>query len=412
MPNIPSRRALRAVALVSSAIALAACAAPALHSPASPSAPAIDHGLGDSGGAEVSAAALALVVAEADGALIMLDLASEKRTDLGTGFDPLRSVSSDGRNVYLAHGTEARTTVTIVDSGRWTVPHGDHSHSFLGQPRVVGTIEGQGTPDVHAGGLATLVRFESDETFLLEHEALAEPFDTPDPLPLTAQSGAEPSDPAVPFADHLLLATSATTIEVHDLESVQAAKDAVPCERGTDVEVTVVGAVFACADGAVLFTREVGGAIAAEVIPYPADATPATQLAGRSGRPDLAGVAGERGAWLLDVRERQWTWLSSDVPLVLAVAIGDDDNRTIALDVEGRVRILDADGTVLVRTDPLVAASVADAALRDRVQLIVDAQHVYLSDPANRAVHEIDHGDGQVTRSFTDVDPWSIQQVG
>jgi hypothetical protein len=43
---------------------------------------------------------------------------------------------------------------------------------------------------------------------------------------------------------------------------------------------------------------------------------------------------------------------------------------------------------------------------------MVDAHHAYVTDPATGAVHEIDHGDGRVTRTFTDLDPWFVQQVG
>jgi hypothetical protein len=104
--------------------------------------------------------------------------------------------------------------------------------------------------------------------------------------------------------------------------------------------------------------------------------------------------------------------LPSDVPLLQAAALGDDDSRTVVIDADGRVRVLAADGAVLARTEPLLAASVADPALRDRVQLLVDARHAYVIDPATGVVHEIDHGDGTVTRTFTDLDPWFVQQVG
>ena len=80
--------------------------------------------------------------------------------------------------------------------------------------------------------------------------------------------------------------------------------------------------------------------------------------------------------------------------------------------VHCRVRVLAADGTLLVRTEPLLAASVADPALLAPVQLVVDAEHAYLSDPAAGAVHEIDHTDGIVTRTFADLDPRFLSQVG
>jgi hypothetical protein len=46
------------------------------------------------------------------------------------------------------------------------------------------------------------------------------------------------------------------------------------------------------------------------------------------------------------------------------------------------------------------------------VQLLVDARHAYVSDPATGAVFEIDHADGAVTRTLDGLDPHRIQLVG
>ena len=214
----------------------------------------------------------------------------------------------------------------------------------------------------------------------------------------------------LPFSGHLLVATG-ETLEILDAEGTATGITA-PCVTATDADITRVGAVFACETGAVLVTREVGGALAAELIPYPAGAPSARDLSGRADRPDLAGVAGDQGAWLLDSRAREWMLLATDTPLLRAAAIGDDDSRTVVVATDGTVRVLAADGSELARTDPLLAASAADPALRDRVQLIVDARHAYVTDPATGAVHEIDHRDGTVTRTFADLDSRYVQLVG
>lgn len=414
MPRFSSRthRAVPFAALALTLLALPACSTSASSpSPdAEPSASFDGHGIDAGAAAEVAAPALALVIADADGEVTLLDLASEERSVIGEALPDVGSVESDGRLVYVTHADGDRSSVDVIDTARWTVPHGDHSHSLQGEPRLIGTLDGDGDGDgdarITAGAQRATVHFADGDLVLLPHDELSGDLAAAPRLPLDATGS------VVPFADHLLVPTTDAAIEVLDTDGAPVTGAATPCTAPADADITRVGAVIACAEGAVLFTREVGGAIRGAELPVP-DGPPApTALAGRADRPDLAGVAGDRGAWLLDVRQRQWTLLPSDVPLLRAVAVGDDDSRTVAIDVDGRVRVLSSDGTVIARTDPLLAASVADPALRERLQLVVDATHAYVTDPASGSVHEIDHDDGVVTRSFTDLDPWFLAQVG
>lgn len=410
MDSSPSRHGRRAVPLAALALALLllpACAAPASSAPdAAPSAATDGHGIQAGAAAEVASPARALVIADDEGEVTLLDLESEQRAVISPAASDVERIDADGRLVYVAHRDGERTSVDVVDTARWTVPHGDHTHSFLGEPHLVGIIDGDGEARVTAGAQRGTVQFSSAEVVDLPHDDLAAGLDGAPRVTIAA------AGPVVSFAAHLLVASPADTVEILDAEGAPVAGGTAPCTAASDADITRVGAVFTCAEGAVLFTREVGGVIAAESVPLPAGAPGTADLSGRADRPDLAGVAGDQGAWLLDVRARQWTLLSSDVPLLRAVAVGDDDSRTVALDAEGRVRVLAADGSVLARTEPLLAASVADPVLRDRVQLVVDAEHAYVSDPAAGAVHEIDHADGVVTRTFTDLDPRFLSQVG
>ncbi|CAH0234378.1 hypothetical protein SRABI76_02840 [Microbacterium oxydans] len=378
-------------------LGVTACASDARPAPAAePTTDAHDVGAGDA--AEVAAPARALVIADADGALTLLDLATEERTALAEASGGVERIDSDGRLLFVAHDS----AVDVIDTARWTVPHGDHTHSFLGDAGPLGSIDGDGG-SVRGGEQSATVQFEG-EVVVLPHDDLS--------LEHAVRLDIAADGPVLAFAGHLLV-PSGGAIEVHDGSGDPITGAAVPCADVSDADITRVGAVFACADGAVLFTREVGGVVAGEAIPAPPGAPASTDLAGRTGRPDLAGVAGEQGAWLLDVRQRTWTLLASEVPLRRAVALGDDESRTIAVDAEGRALILGRDGAVLARTEPLVAASIADPASLDRLQLIVDAQSAYLSDPAAGAVYELDHTDDlRLTRTFTDLDPWFVQQVG
>ncbi|MCS3442766.1 hypothetical protein [Microbacterium phyllosphaerae] len=407
----PSHRAGRTLLLASllvGALGATSCAASGAPAPASsPSLPPND-GVDGGGAAEVASPALALVVAGENGELTLLDLETEERsplTDAEAGVDAEgAAVTGGGRFLHVTRETVDGTSVDVIDSGRWTVPHGDHSHSFVGDVGMVGSVEGQGVADIRIGDSATAIRFGADVT-LIDHERLAEIEDAP-----RITLADTPSGPVLPFSGHLLAATG-DAVEILDSDGTATGITA-PCADATDADITRVGAVIACADGAVLVTREIGGALAAEVIPYPAGSAPASDLAGRADRPDLAGVAGDQGALLLDSRAREWMLLATDTSLVRAAAIGDDDSRTVVIASDGTVRVLAADGSELARTEPLLAASVADPALRDRVQLLVDAQHAYVSDPATGAVHEIDHRDGSVTRTFDDLDSRYVQLVG
>ncbi|WP_136032972.1 ABC transporter [Microbacterium sp. PF5] len=397
---------LRRAALAPSAL-LVLLAAAGCASPVAPAATADPdaHGIDSGGAAEVAAPALALAVADERGALTLLDLDTEERvvlTDAGAG---RAAVSGDGRLVFLARTEGDDATVDVVDTGRWTVPHGDHTHSFRGEPRQLGSLDGHGEVRVSGAGQSAAIGFDGAEVVLLPHDDLTAGLDAA-PLALTH------AGPVLPFADRLLVPTASGTIRIVDGEGAPAAAAEIPCGAVSDADLTRVGAVFACAEGAVLFTRQVGGEIVGEAIPYPAGAPAATRLDGRADRPDLAGVAGDDGAWLLDVRQRTWTLIPSDVPLIRAVAIGDDAGRTVAVDAEGRLRVLAPDGSVLARTEPLLAATIADPALRDRVELRVSARRVYVADPAAGTVYEIDNGDARITRTFSDLEAVFLQLVG
>ncbi len=351
---------------------------------------------GDRGAAEVAEPARALVVADERGELTLLDLDTEERAVVAEAGGELAALDGTGRFLLLTRESDGESTVDVVDSGRWTQPHGDHSHYFAGSPRDLGTVQGEGRATVGIGADTTVIRFEGEpEVVTLPHEELAE-----EGTDAATRAAVDATGPVVSVAGSLVAAT-AEGIAVPDLA-------AVPCAAASDVDATRVGIVYACAEGAVLVRREVGGAIGAESIPYPAGAPAASVLAGRPDRPDLAGPAGDQGAWLLDVRARTWTLLPSEVPLVRAAAVGDDASRTVAVDADGQVRILGADGAVLARTDPLVA----DLADVGGLQLLVDGDHAYIGDPPAGAVHEIDLDDGTVTRTFTDLQPRALALVG
>lgn len=371
------------------------------HANAGTPTPADEHDGDDA--REVGSPARALVVGDRDGTLTLLDLATEERSPLADGSAQI--LPATGRFVHRVRERAGAVTVEIIDTGRWSVPHGDHAHSFVAEPRTVASVDGDAVTALQVGDRQTALTFADGRRHLLGHENLDGDGDRhPHDVVVTA----EPHAIAVPFAGHMLVADSAG-IEIRD-ERDATLGHPIPCPDATDADFTRVGAVITCADGAVLVTRD-GDSVLAEHV---AAAVPTPQsLAGRADRPDLAGLDAAGQAWLLDTRSRDWSALAAEHPLVAVTALGDDASRAIAVDRQGRVCVIGAEKSSAACTEPLLADTVDDPARRAHLHLTVDARYAYVNDPATGAVYELDHRDTpRLTRTFTGLDPWYLQQVG
>lgn len=106
-------------------------------SAASASASAQPHGYVE-GAEEASEQQSRLVLADAGtGAVEVLDLITEDTTSLSRN-DGVRSLRTDGRFAYLSSDGGTR----VVDTGAWTVDHGDHVHYYRAAIRDVGAVAG------------------------------------------------------------------------------------------------------------------------------------------------------------------------------------------------------------------------------------------------------------------------------
>lgn len=346
-----------------------------------------DHGAVE-GAQEVAEPQLHLTAIDGTGNVGQLDLVEGSSANVGTIGAP-RAVDSDGRYLF------ATTTdgVEIVDSGMWTWDHGDHFHYYRGEPKLLGTVQGDGQATVATGPLSTAgstgVFFAgSGEAVLLDNEALADG----EVRELFRLDVAPHAGLVAPFGDGALVSVAeggaVTGLSYHDADG-DVIGEQVPCARASGTITTRVGVVVGCADAAVLAT-ESDGRPAFERIDYPADtsAPRATAFDGRKSRPTVAALSGETGIWLLDTRERSWSHLNAGVPLRQVVAADDEDGHVLALDTTGRVRVYAAeDGKQLAATEPLVDPTDGG------VDLVVDQERAYLNVPADGVVHEIDYAD-------------------
>ncbi|WP_042574375.1 hypothetical protein [Rhodococcus sp. MEB064] len=376
----------------------------------------VDEASGEGHGAVADAAELAeprlgLTTIDPTGGVSHLDLQDDSVSDLGAIGAP-ETMTTDGR--YLFATTSAG--IEIVDSGVWTWDHVDHFHYYRAEPRLLGTVEGDGEPAVATSNLSTsggtgLYFPDSGDAVLLDTEALsrgeiAESFRLQNP----------PGDGMVVPVGTFALVTDGVgesrTVVGYTADGRRTGL-VEPCPDAAGTITTRVGAVVGCSDGA-LVASATGDELTVERIPYPADATapPATAFDNREGRPTVAGLAGDQGIWLLDTREKSWTLLPTPTPLVHVSAVDDSDENVLGLATDGRVLVLNgSDGSVVAETGPLVASSVAAG---KAPTLIADQQRAYLSAPDERRLYEIDYADdARISRTFeTATEPAFTAETG
>ena len=395
-PPAPSRLLTVSVSALA-VLGLAACAAPEANP--EPDAAARPHGYVE-GATEETEPQLHLATVDAGGRLALLDLLSESSSDITT-LSGTTGIATDGRFVFAS----SPAGLTIVDTGVWTVDHEDHSHYYRAAPSVLGTLEGGGPATVVGGASRTGVWFGKTGTgVVLDSGALGT-----GTIEELARIEGEPHDGAiVPLGDRLLVTDAAGSVRVHDADG-DPLDTVADCAGFSGTITTRVGRVLGCEQGALLATETAGTGIAFETIAYPegvAAEQRATEFRGRPGRPTVAAVAGSTGAWLLDTRERTWTLLPTEAPLLLVAAADDRDGNVVALAADGRVLVLDpVSGATVAATGPLladtVAAASADPALLDGLELTVDSTRAYLNAPVEGLVYEIDYADGaRVARTF------------
>lgn len=394
------RHTTSALLLGALAFGLSACApgpaAPTSDETGSEGADGDGHGA-VANAAELSEPRLGLTSIDPMGSVSHLDLLDETVTEIGSIGAP-EAMTTDGR--YLFAQTDAG--LEIVDSGVWTWDHVDHFHYYRADPRLIGTVEGGGEATVATTNLSTTggtgVFFaESGEAVLLDTEALSKGAIS-ELFRLTAEPGAGMVVPVGSFA-LVTEGTGASTAVVGYTSEGRKTGLVEACPHAAGTITTRVGAVIGCGDGALLASVE-DDELVVERIPYPADTTApaATAFDNREGRPTVAGLAGDEGVWLLDTRERSWTLLPAPAPLVHVTAVDDEDENVLALTEDGRVLVLDAVGSVIAETAPLVDASLADGWTP---ALVADQQRAYLSAPSERRLYEIDYADGaRIARTF------------
>lgn len=328
------------------------------------------------GAEETAEAQWRLVIAEAGtGEVHLLDPVTEESTEIAT-VDGVQAAGTDGRFVYItgASGTQ------VVDSGVWTVDHGDHVHYYKTEPGTVGAIDGTGFTPV--GDPAVTVLNSAQAVVPLDRAALE--------AGEIAPTGDLQAQAALAY-DQRLLAVVDGAVQVLGRDGTLESELAEPCLEPQTPTITRRGAVFACEDGALLISGE--GDLTAEKIPYP-DAGIDGGFHHRPGTALLAARSQTGAVLVLDLKERQWREL--EVQHAVAVSATGEDSPVLVLTEEG----------VLQSFDPATGAEVARIELTTTTDgapptIQVDTARAYVNDPGGTAVHEIDYRDDlRLARTF------------
>lgn len=384
MTRTPRTEAPRTFALTAGALALAAAAtacsggADGEDTGAGAESESTPHGYVE-GAEEAAEPQPRLVVADEEGDAQVLDLVTEEATDLDPLPDPL-SLTGDGRFAHLSDGERTR----VVDTGVWTVDHGDHNHYYRAPVEDLGDVDVPG-PVRSASDTDHSVLAGDGGGLVLDRSALE------DGTTETADTGTDPEPGALlaPFEGFLVHAHEDGTVELLDAEGGSAEELDQGCAAPRDSALTRSGLVLACDDGALEVT-ESDGEFSAEPVPYPDgtdDGDRAESLGHRPFATTVAAPAGDDGVWVLESGSGEWNRL--DLPdTVAATAIGEG-GPVLALTGDGRLHALDPEsGEERASTDLLTGVDPEHPPVVE-----ADAGRTYVNDAEEGLVYEIDHDD-------------------
>ncbi|CAL9332087.1 hypothetical protein SUDANB121_00103 [Nocardiopsis dassonvillei] len=339
-----------------------------------------------------------LVLADGDGRVQVLDLITEESTLL----DPVGAVdgiTGDGRFAYLT-SSDQRTT-HVIDSGAWTVDHGDHDHYYRAKIRPAGTAEGIAAASAATDTALTALNGADGTVALLDRPSLEDG--------AAAPAAAETAGLTIPYAERLVVAEGGP-VHVLDREGEPDQTLGEECPDPGAWALTRRGLVLGCADGALVVTED-DGALTAEPLPHP-DGLPAgaavTGFHHRPGAAALAAVPAPDTVLVLDLAERRWDhW---ELPGVIAVAAVGEGASVLALTDDGALHAL----------DPATGEERARTGLLERIDtehpptLQVDTSRAYVNDAHAGLVHEIDYNDDlRTARTFeTEVAPHHMVETG
>ena len=404
MTTLRPRRLLPAATLLALSTTLAACTSAS--EPAEPSGARADSSGAPSNSADAAAdggeapatveqrAATPRLVATYDGGLLVLD-SGTLETVADIPLDGFARVNPAGDGRHVAVSTEGG--FRLLDAGTWTEPHGDHSHHYTSAPTLTDAGVDAGTPGhvvVHDGktaffddgsGLATVVASDSVADEVAQRRAL--------------ESESPHHGVAVAFDDGEVVSTlgdpdSRTGAIARDASGEETARtEQCPGVHGEAAARDAI--VLGCTDGALIYS---GGDFTK--VDAPDDYG---RLGNLSGSPASEVVLGdykvdeeaelERPTRVSLVDTEQATLRLVDLPASYSFrSLGrGPDGEALVLGTDGALHVIDPGTGELTRSLDVVEPWTEPTDWKEpRPTLYVQDGSAYVSDPANARLVAVD----------------------
>lgn len=347
-----------------------------------------------------------------DGGVIVLDASTLAQiADVPTDATRLAE-AGDGRHLMLT----TELGFEVLDGGAWTETHGDHGHSFVGDPVITGQsfpMDGAGHVVAHAQTTALFSDAEGAVTLFTSSSLSDEPAVTRIELP------APHHGVAVPLDDATLLVTAGTdesrssVVHIAADGAELARTDACPGVHGETVAANDA-VLFGCADAVVVFED---GAFRSIALP---DA--GTSVGGpRATESSSVVLADYATGDELEPERVALIDLATDVVTVVDLPAGyyywslarGPHDEALVLGTDGSLHVLDPATGELIASVPVLDAWSAPDDWRDPAPSVTVLEHIaYVSDPAGESIHAIDLDTLEVTISAAlDVEALSVAAI-
>lgn len=363
------------------------------------------------------ARAMPRLVATYEGGIMTLDAATLKtvKDEKKDGF--LRvNPAGDGRHAFVTTGEGFQ----LLDTGTWSVPHGDHSHYYTAPPQLTpATVKADKAGHVvsHAGR-AALYADGSGTSTLLDLAALAKQ----DPNGEIKDAGSYTAPTAhhgvsVPLEDGRLLTTRTrgedrvgVTLLDKDLKTEAGHSDQCPSVHG---EAAAKGGavVFGCEGGVLVFRDgrftlakapgghgRVGTQAGSEASPIVLGDFKVQADGGKREHPTKISLTDTRTAAMRVV----------DLPASYSFrSLGRAANGdALVLGTDGKLRVIDPGSGRITREIPVTAPwTEPEEWQAARPTLFTDGEAAFVTEPASRKLHRVDLRAGKVTATTTTPQP-------
>ena len=292
----------------------------------------------------------------------------------------------------------------VLDAGTWTEPHGDHTHSFTGEPVLTDVLWPAEKPGhaVRHEGRTALFDDGTGQVTVVDSDALADPdAATRDYTTPSAHHGV-----AVELTNGTLVVSEGdedarTGVRVLDAENTEiAAIDTCPGVHGEAVaanEAVVIG----CEDGAVIWS---GGALTKVTAPDAygrignqagSEASPYV-LGDYKSDPD-ADLERPTRVSLIDTRDASIRLVDLPASYTFRSLARGDAGEALVLGTDGALHVIDPESGTVVRSVPVIDAwEEPEEWQQPRPAITVLDGSAYITDPATSSVHAVDVETGEV----------------